>query len=419
METKKQMANNLRKNQKYEQAEAIYKELYESRESRDGYDTAGYLHCLRKQRKFAEAIRTADQITPELLEIAWCRNEMIWSYIQGILMDNDTDFESKASAFSRIMELKPDITAVKVSLFKLFKEAKKLKRFDFIRENIDLLKPEDLAEQPDKANVKSEWSDRALWYYYKAESMLKCDENIKALDLIETSADKFPKQKKFFLRLKAKALDSLGDIEKALSVYEGLCSVPHPDWWLLNEYGAMLAGQGSPEKALPVLLLSSGLMPKLDMKVLLLQNLGIVYRDLAQYELSFYHLMLARLVREDKSWSIPDTLSAVMKDVSSLFTAPEKHLSIDELLQICKKEWLKAKPSASADKRDIRGTVAISSPDKPFCFIKSGKESYFCYTKDLPDGISNNQKVIFDIVPSFDKKKQRESSRAVNIRKEQ
>ncbi len=418
MDTKKQMANNLRKNQKYEQAEAIYKELYESSDTKDGYDAAGYLHCLRKQRKFAEAISIADAIPPELQDIAWCRNEMIWSYIQGILMDVSADFNSKDTAFEKIKALKPDITALKVSLLKLFKEAKKSKRFDFIKENIDLINPADLDNKPNSTNTKSDWSDRAMWYYYNAESLINSNDDNKAIELIETIIDKFPRQKKFFLRLKAKAFYNLKNTEQALKIYEALCNTPHPDWWILNEYGQIIAETGCPEKALPMLLLSSSLMPKLDMKVVLMQNLGRVYKDLEQYEMSFFHFMLSKLVREEKGWNMPESLSASLQELSSFFQTPKKEFTIDELLKACKKEWLKGKPSAGNEKKDLKGKVISISPEKPFCFIKSGSESYFCFTKDLPEGISREQKVIFDITPSFDKKKQRESYRAINIRKE-
>ena len=47
MQDQKQLANDLRKQGLFLEALPLYKELYE-RSSKDKFDAAGYLHCLRK-----------------------------------------------------------------------------------------------------------------------------------------------------------------------------------------------------------------------------------------------------------------------------------------------------------------------------------------------------------------------------------
>lgn len=55
--------------------------------------------------------------------------------------------------------------------------------------------------------------------------------------------------------------------------------------------------------------------------------------------------------------------------------------------------------------------------EKPFCFIASDNgDSYFCLKADLPQDIADGAVLAFDAVPSFDKKKNRRSWKAVNVR---
>ncbi|OPY75336.1 MAG: hypothetical protein A4E65_03600 [Syntrophorhabdus sp. PtaU1.Bin153] len=68
-------------------------------------------------------------------------------------------------------------------------------------------------------------------------------------------------------------------------------------------------------------------------------------------------------------------------------------------------------------RRDLRGRLMIAKPDRPFCFISSESEdSYFCLKSELPQGATDRDEVVFDAVPSFDRKKNRQSWKAVNVR---
>ena len=55
--------------------------------------------------------------------------------------------------------------------------------------------------------------------------------------------------------------------------------------------------------------------------------------------------------------------------------------------------------------------------ERSFCFITAeGGQSYFCLKADLPKGIADGANLVFDAVPSFDKKKNKEAWKAVNVR---
>jgi len=59
----------------------------------------------------------------------------------------------------------------------------------------------------------------------------------------------------------------------------------------------------------------------------------------------------------------------------------------------------------------------LGPPERMFCFIvsKTG-DSYFCFKADLPEDITDKAILVFDAIPSFDKKKNKQSWKAINIR---
>ena len=60
-----------------------------------------------------------------------------------------------------------------------------------------------------------------------------------------------------------------------------------------------------------------------------------------------------------------------------------------------------------------------TSKNESFGFINAKNGiSAICFTRDLPENINNGDEVIFDAIPSFDKKKNKESWKVVKITKE-
>lgn len=407
MDNKRSHAKNLRKTEKYQEASVIYKELWEN--TNDKFDATGYLQCLRKMRDFERAVPLAKELIKHCRDFNWCKNEVGWTLIQGVILSPGTSFEMKLNIADLLEGLDLDITAKKVFLFRLFKEAKKNRRFDIVYDKIDLLDPVKLENTPDKTS-SSDWSDRAMWYYYKTEALLNTNRPDEAIQLAEQGKLQFPRQKKFFYRLKAKGYLQKNDLNEALRIYQGLCNAPNTDWWLLSEYGEILLNRGEHEKALGLFLKASAIMPKLNMKVTLIKNLGLAYKQLKEYDKSYNHFMLTKLIREKYQWRISNELNREIEEMQKHLTKTEECGDFDYYFKECKMDWKGPEKTGN-----LSGTVNLGPKEKNFCFIKSNKAHYFCLKMDLPAGIEDGQKVIFDLVPSYDKKKKRESQKAVNI----
>jgi hypothetical protein len=120
----KQKANELRKEGKINEALSIYEALWKGAE--DKFIGAGLLHCLRKMELFEKAILFADDLIVKYPDFEWCKKEVIWTYIHGILekVKDDEPLKNILEVAQKIMSLNPDGLAAKKVVFKVLKTAK-------------------------------------------------------------------------------------------------------------------------------------------------------------------------------------------------------------------------------------------------------------------------------------------------------
>ena len=213
----------------------------------------------------------------------------------------------------------------------------------------------------------------------------------------------------------------LGDVQDAKNIYENLCKSRRPDWWLLHEYGNLLKKEGEIEKALLALCTAALSNIKLEMMVKLFSDLAIIFMEMGESEKARAHCHLEKFVRDDNDWPISVTLSALTKKLDSELLDNPAPLSKQEALSACRTVW---KEICGIDpiknrikKKGLVGKIAI--PDnKSFCFIntKDGL-SAICFSKDIPADMTNGETVIFDAISSFDKKKNRDSWKAIKVRR--
>ncbi len=417
---KKKKANDLRKKFNYTDALPIYRDLW--KENCDEFDGSGLLHCLRKLNLFDEALPLADDLIKEYPNFNWCRIEVIWTYIQGELgkLDKGASREQIVQLANKIMNLNPDPLAAKVVTLKVLKLAKYSRYWDILDEWTNKINPNLLSPESEiNASGKKSWSERSRWYYYRSLALLNRGQTDDALNLIDDALKCFPMQAKFFLRQKAEVFLSLGDLGSAEKAYKQICSSKKVDWWLLHRYSLLLAAKGQKEEALQLMYQAASMNYKLELMVKLFADIGDLCKHLGKNEEARAHLVLSRYIREQKGWSRSEILLEI-EDLNKSINDNDCPRTLNEAFDKCKSYWSKDRIQGCADrKRNVRhnliGTVILGPPDRPFCFINAGDEVFFCYKSDLPTGIRNEDKVRFDGVPSFDKKKNRDSWKAAHI----
>jgi tetratricopeptide (TPR) repeat protein len=423
----RQEANNLRREKKYDAALPLYEQLW--LEKGDQYDGVGLLRCLRKLKRYDKAIPLADEIVNRFPDFQWARNEAIWTYIEGKLNnpEDDSPVAKIIEVANNIFGLNPKGFATKMVVFRVLKAAKTAGDWRTVDEWTNKLNPEALSNNPMTDEEGREgWSDQSLWYNYKARALVETDKAEEVLEFIDEVINKFPRQKKFFLRLKALSFLKLDKPDDAHEIYRSLCNVRKPDWWLLHEYANVLKDKGQKEEALKVMCQAATSHKKLEAMVTLFKDMGLLCKEIGLLKEARAHIALSSLIRTGQGWAIPVSISNAISELNSLLNNQKAPSSIRDALDICQKIWseiLDMKTDRTSThlrnpKRGLTGKLLLGKPDVSFCFILGDDNtSYFCQKSNLPAGIANGETVTFTALPSFDKKKNTESWKAVDIRR--
>lgn len=419
-----QEANRLRQQQNYAEALSIYEKTWT--ETGNQYDGAGYLQCLRKQKRFEKAIPLSKELQNKFPDFGWIKNETIWTLISGKLSkyNHISQLNEIIETANEIMCLNPEGQALKTVVFKVLKSAKASSKWDIVSKWADKVDPVTLNTQPMTDEKGREgWCDQALWYNYKGKALIELDKPDDVLTLVEGAVEKFPKQKKFLLRLKALSFHKLGELDKSQECYKELCSVRKPDWWLQHEYARVVKDAGDKEKALKLMCQAAISNRKLETMVTLFREMGLLFMEFDNDVIARAHLSLSYLIRQEKGWSIPDIISNTIKKLNASIGNEDSPKTIKEALPQCRKEWeniaapsLEQVQSKRKPKRGLKGNVLLGDTERPFCFIKDSKnDRYFCLKSDLPSNLKDKETVIFTAIPWIDKKKNTESWKAVDI----
>jgi tetratricopeptide (TPR) repeat protein len=418
-------AKRLRQEKKFAEALPLYEDLWN--QAGAPFDGAGLLNCLRKLKRYDKAIPFAEELVKKFSDFRWAKNEAIWTYIEGKLnkFKEDASVDEIIEIANSIMDLKPEGPAAKLAVFRVLKAAKAAGGWKIVNEWTDKLNPEILNTAPMRDKEGREgWCDQSLWYNYKAKALIETDKPELVLQFIDQVISKFPRQNKFFLRLKALSHHRLGNVNDAQDIYKRLCDARRPDWWLLHEYARVLVDKGEKQDALKIMCQAAASHKKLEGMVTLFKEIGLLCKEIGQPREARAHLLLSSLIRTEQGWSIPESMSHTITGLNLVLNNEKAPSNIRDALNICRETWNKilgvktdrASAHHRKPKRGLTGKLLLGKPDVPFCFIRGDdNESYFCQKSDLPAGITNGETIGFTGLPSFDKKKNTESWKAVDI----
>ncbi|WP_342762066.1 tetratricopeptide repeat protein [Bacillus sp. BR3(2024)] len=416
----KQKANDLRKAGQYNEALTIYEELWGI--SNDHFVGAGLLHCLRKQKEYEIALEYISQLKSEYLELDWFKNEVIWTYIEGDLLQGrgKDPMGETLNAAKRILDLNPNDIALQKVVFQVLKVAKEANKWNVIKVWIEKVNPDQISNEPIQTPRGAVgWTKKSLWYYYKINSLLKSGQHPIVIEMTNTIKGMFPQpQERFFIRLQALSYYQLGDFSKAEEIYSKLCRHEKTDWWLLYEYAKAIKSQGNYHRALELMYRAVATGRKWEAMVTLIYDIGLVCKELDKKEEAFYHILLTKLIREQNQWNVSGTITNLLEILSQDSGVSCENQSFKLVLNQCRKYWFNHTNKTGPKKKirkALKGKVLICNNNAPFCFIKKEDESFFCFKSDIPGEIIENQEVQFDAIESYDKKKKRDSWKAINI----
>lgn len=417
MEKAKQLAikaNELRSNNQYEKALELYNQSWDLQ--KDGYTGAGLLHCLRKLKRFKQAIPFSKELLKMYFSIDWVQNEVAWTLIESLFKESKNFRETLENA-KIIEKISSNTIILKMIGAKLSKYANNKEEWLITNEWLDKVEPEKLSTVFIK-NTK--WSDKSIWSHNKSKALLNMEENQELLSQIDKYIKDFPQIKEYFLRLKANALRNIQKYKESQEIYDELLSLKN-DWWIYKNYADLLLLINKDEEALKMLYNAINLNKNLKMTVNLFFKIGKICVKLNRNEEAIHHFILSKLIREKEGWSITENLEKEIKKLKKEFPQIVEINSIDNIVSKCESYWGKYKlekkisHKKSTNVKKFKGKINLGNEKQQFCFINTKTVSIICDKKILPSDIKNNDTVICETIPSFDKKKKKKSWKAIKV----
>ena len=271
------------------------------------------------------------------------------------------------------------------------------------------------------------WCEQAIWHNVRIRSEIEVGDKQQAIVAAQHAIGLFPQQAKFFKRLEALGNFRLGRLVEADLLYGKLSSGGRTDWWILNEHAHVLQELGKHKEALALMCKAALSSKKLELLVSLFSDIGFLCHKTELKQDAKNHLVLCKYIREEQGWSVPQNVSSAIAELHIELSGFVGPVDLNGALLECQKFWRRTvgaqydsrEPSLKSRgvKRMLKGKLKMGPPERPYCFLLSDtRESYFCRKSDLPNGVTDGAMLQFDAMPSFDRKKNQESWKAVNVR---
>jgi len=410
-------ANELRKENKYEEALDLYTQSWDI--LKDAYTGAGLLHCLRKLENFKRANPFAEILIDIFPTIDWVKNEVAWTLV--------TDPFKQANSFTEALIVGEKIDKItnnpiilKNIAFKLLKLADNNENWQCVIKWLNKVNPDDLSKEYIKS---TKWSDKSQWNYNYFKALLKIGEYEKIISKIDECIDEFPQIKEFFFNLKAKSFKKSERYDDSVKIYEELLKYKK-DWWIYKDYADLLLKMNVKDKALKIFYHTATLNKSMKMMVNIYHIIGNLCVELGKDKEALYHFMLSKLIREKEGWTVPEDIRSSIQQVSTSFPDISKINSINKIFSHCQAFWevegYIQNNNQKMEKSTItifKGVLSLGRQNKSFCFINTGKESIICNKSILPSNIQDSDQVKCEAIPSYDKKNQKESWKAIKVEK--
>ncbi|MDD3535990.1 MAG: hypothetical protein PHC50_07595 [Candidatus Cloacimonetes bacterium] len=420
------LAKKLMSEAKYQEASVILEQLgKQDTESKPNY-YPGFLllNCYQKMALWQPALRLAE----ELVKYDDCWQSIKTSYAWIIYFAF-----FKAQSKIKIEELLLQIDLI-CDLLKM--ETSKLALFLAIQnmlsnhpqldkilavhllEKIDFnsLKTE-IQNKSDQHSNQSDIAERYSMLYSKyllvAEYYDKCAEFCH--QVLQESNSISPANRIWLSRRLALSLQKTGRSDQALEIYE-LLICQKPEWYIYFEYALILHKLENSGDALKNAAKAAIMKGDLEMKINLWNYLFSTLLSEGYYPQATKCLALAAAIRIQKSWPIDQKM---LKDLA-LYNLDLKKLPAPKSIFSEIIEFL-SKLSYDADSEKT-GYLSHILPHGKAGFIKSGADSFYFKISDLSFStqlLKTGMRLRFNLVKSFDPKKQMESQNAVNIRKDE
>lgn len=410
-------ANELRKEKRYKEALENYQQSWDVLQ--DAYTGAGLLHCLRKLEDYEHAVPFSESLIYLFPKIDWVKMEVAWTLVSGPFKDVNS-FNEALNIAEKIDVITSNSIIIKQIAFKLSKLSDNQESWQKSIHWLKKVNPEDLSEDFIKS---TKWSDKSQWKYNYFKTLLKIGQYEQINSNIDESINEFPQIKEFFLNIKAKSLKNLEKYEDSAKIYEKLMK-SKKDWWIYKDYADLLLKMNNKDNALKMFYQAASLNMSKKTMVNNYLRIGNLCVELGKDKEALCHFVLSKLIREKEGWTVPDDIEPSIKQLSGSFPDISNLSSINQIFSHCQEFWeaegnnkTKIQKMEKSKKKTFMGVLNLGHQNRPFCFINTKKESIICDKSILPSNLKDNDQVKCEAIPSYDKKKQKESWKAIKVEK--
>ena len=263
-------------------------------------------------------------------------------------------------------------------------------------------------------------SDFENWYAYKTKALTKIGEWQECLDLSKEALEKIKNfhysNDAWFSRRVAIAKRNLGNTEDTIQELETILKKKR-EWFIQKELAELYLEKENIDLAFKMAINAINNFGPLEFKIDLLYLIGKILKQQDKLDLSFKHFTLSKLVRQSEDWKIPQKLFEELRG----FSFTEIPLTdLKELKKELQKFWnsFNTTPIKTFDKtktttdKNLEGEIIEIRNDNERGkdgFLKSnGQKYYFSVSSNfhLSPNIMVGKKVLFEIIPATDNKKE-------------
>lgn len=417
-------AESFRKAEIYGRAAKTFRKFWE--ETKDPEAGWRYAHCLRKSGISDSSLKLLQELQQSYPEHQKIGYELVWGIYEAKLVP-----AKEKNNCSEIMEAAREMIAaeatgipLKLAVFAAVSAAKSRGQWKLVSRWCDLLEPSQLDSATRQTQHGSIPSDRERWYFAKLKALIHQEEWHTALTIAHSACADFPRNADF-LRWQASSLAGMGQLKEALELLEGLR--PKIAWYALADMAKYCLELEDVEGAWALAQEAARGMGQDSAKVNLWELMARISLALGNSEAALHHIGIMQAIRTEQNWPLRPSHHKLIELViaeSGLSRLASK--SSKEWKTLCRQHWgtqPKTSGVASSDFRKSsnepqRGKVRSWEEGKSFAFISPAKggEPVFVLIQDLPpEAWHNGAQVVFDTIKHFDKKKNRDSLRAVRV----
>lgn len=421
----------------FAQAAELYKQSYELYQG--AFVASRYIRCLRKAGKSDVAVDFGRQLPKQLQDDTHVHSAVAWALYDVYLkkdankddnevadvereVQNSADFQKMQKAARYILKKSSDtedILRIR-TIFAICNEAKQRGQWQVMYNFAVQLAPERLSTEQQERDGRKLPSDYQRWLYLMIRSLLELKRYTECLDFADKGIERYPGEKLFHW-WHACAKKALGQVAEALSALERIDTRFPKEWYIQRD---IADGYTQLQKYDDAWVWFSKAACSGDLKASykMFEQMSMLLEHLGRWQEAYAHLQLACAIAERENWQRP--AEALRGQLFQFRKRHAGHLSFGTdgaieplpiLFRRCKDMW---QATIYTSRPQGKGCITIVNEEKKFGSIKADNGDIHFWFRDVIGGITPvvGMEVEFEVEKSYDQKKQRDSTKAVNVR---